>query len=218
MFLCYQCTGFQKAGPGNCSNTFELDTDTCTLTYKLSDCTLQIQHKGTDQAIKSLTYNGASDTLTMSVTSHFPAASGDLTFATSTPNTIQCPAAPANRPEDHKLGEGALIADLDRPEDLVAVEAADGPCCLNCTLPLVKYYSVDHGPGHSPFCGETCIDPKKFALYHFFEKNLTLGSEEHPCHDQYTQDGGRYAFYHSTVTHGVPGIFSVTLDLYSETA
>ena len=32
---------------------------------------------------------------------------------------------------------------------------------------MKKYYSVDHGAFHAPFCGETCLDPKKFNIYHF---------------------------------------------------
>ena len=96
-------------------------------------------------------------------------------------------------------------------------KAEDTPCCANpCTLPLIKYYSVDHGPFHTPFCGETCLDPKKFNIYHLFEKNLTVADGEYPCSHQFTQDGGFYSNYSSTVTHGIPGVLAVTLDLYSE--
>merc|ERR1712216_982678 len=90
-----------------------------------------------------------------------------------------------------------------------------GPCCEACTLPLTKYISVDHGFGHAPFCGETCIDPKDFWKYKIFESNLTISTVEHPCAHQYTPDGRFYSVYNSTVTHGVPGVFSVTLDLYA---
>ena len=91
------------------------------------------------------------------------------------------------------------------------------PCCANaCTAPEIKYYSVDHGMFHHPFCGETCLDPKKFSIYHLFEKNLTVADGEHPCSRQFTEDGGFYSVYNSTVTHGVPGLLSVTLDLYEE--
>ena len=73
-----------------------------------------------------------------------------------------------------------------------------------------------HGFGHHPFCGETCLDPKKFGIYHIFEKNLTEATETHPCSHQFTQDGGFYSNYTKTVTHGVPGVLAVTLDLYAE--
>jgi hypothetical protein len=79
----------------------------------------------------------------------------------------------------------------------------------------MKFISVDHGMGHAPFCGETCIDPKKFNTYHFFEKNLTQDNTSHPCAHQYTPDGRFYSVYNGTVTHGVPHILSVTLDLYA---
>lgn len=53
---------------------------------------------------------------------------------------------------------------------------ADGPCCTECKLPEKKFFSVDHGFGHEPFCGETCIDPAKYkgwslvviGFYHLF--------------------------------------------------
>ena len=81
-----------------------------------------------------------------------------------------------------------------------------------------KFYSVDHGMGHQPFCGETCLDPKKYKLYHLFEKNLTKATEypTHPCMHQFDTKGGHYSVYTKTVTHGVPGLLSVTLDLWGE--
>ena len=97
------------------------------------------------------------------------------------------------------------------------VKDSDTPCCATpCAAPTIKYYSVDHGFGHHPFCGETCLDPKKFGIYHLFEKNLTVADGEHPCSRQFTQDGGFDSNYSSTVTHGVPGLLAVTLDLYAE--
>lgn len=94
--------------------------------------------------------------------------------------------------------------------------SADGPCCKTCELPLVKYYSVDLAHG---FCGEACMDPKKFSTYKKFEANLTLVNDTYPdCSGQYAADGTHYTDYDSTVTHGDPfGILSVTLDLYAPT-
>jgi len=85
-----------------------------------------------------------------------------------------------------------------------------------CDLPLVKYYSVDLAHG---FCGDACMDPKKFSIYKKFEANLTLVDDENPdCSGQYTPDGKFYTDYDSTVTHGDPfGILAVTLDLYAPT-
>eukprot|EP00930_Biecheleria_cincta_P044048 TRINITY_DN3021_c0_g1_i3.p1 TRINITY_DN3021_c0_g1~~TRINITY_DN3021_c0_g1_i3.p1 ORF type:complete len:273 (-),score=30.64 TRINITY_DN3021_c0_g1_i3:243-989(-) len=93
-----------------------------------------------------------------------------------------------------------------------------GPYCCpkgkTCAPPLLKYYSVDVANG---FCGEACMDPKRFGTFKKFEANLTLIDSAHPaCAKQFTPDGKYYADYSSTVTHGDPfGILSVTLDLYA---
>merc|ERR1719265_770145 len=87
----------------------------------------------------------------------------------------------------------------------------DSPCCKSCTEPLEKYYSVDVKHG---FCGEACMDPKKFSIYKVFEKNLTLADSVNPCSEQFTPVGTHYTEYSETVTHGVPGLLAVTLDLY----
>jgi len=99
---------------------------------------------------------------------------------------------------------------------LVVAASAAGPCCKKCELPLIKYYSVDRAHG---FCGDACMDPKKFSIYKKFEANLTLVDDENPdCSGQYTPDGKFYTDYDSTVTHGDPfGILAVTLDLYAPT-
>ncbi len=90
------------------------------------------------------------------------------------------------------------------------------PCCVACELPLKKYFSVDHGWGHPPYCGETCLDPSDFDIYHMFEPNLTDASGvPHPCAHQYAPNGNMYSVYNSTVTHGWPGVLAITLDLYS---
>ena len=33
--------------------------------------------------------------------------------------------------------------------------------------------------------------------------------------EQFTPTGGHYTKYSSTVTHGIPGLLSITLDLYA---
>jgi len=99
----------------------------------------------------------------------------------------------------------------------VCHDTVEKPCCQNCKTPLQKFISVDHGFGHAPFCGETCIDPKKFGIYHLFEPNLTKAENiSNPCGHQYGPNGRTFSHYNSTVTHGWPGVFSVTLDLYSQ--
>lgn len=113
-----------------------------------------------------------------------------------------------------------MTLDMYSPAKLTEeLQDSHTPCC-NGTCPegMKKYYSVDHGFGHSPFCGETCLDPKKYKIYHLFEKNLTLATEhpDHPCMYQFDPVGGHYSVYNKTVTHGVPGLLAVTLDLWGE--
>jgi len=102
------------------------------------------------------------------------------------------------------------------PKVAAPVKIADSttPCCdKTCVLPLMKYFSTDAPHG---FCGEACMDPKKFDIYHKFEANLTLATDDHPCSEQRTPDNAKhYTDYFSTVTHGIPGVLAVTLDLYA---
>jgi hypothetical protein len=84
-------------------------------------------------------------------------------------------------------------------------------CCKACVAPLVKYYSVDVPHG---FCGETCVNPSSYFIFKIFEKNLTLSDSDTPCSGQFTPVGTHYTEYSETVTHGVPGLLAVTLDLY----
>jgi len=89
----------------------------------------------------------------------------------------------------------------------------EGKCCDTCDASqgLVKYYSTDGVYDH---CGETCIKPAEFWLYKIFEKNLTLAPYEHICKDLISNNGSHYSVYSSTVSHGIPYIFTATLDLY----
>jgi len=112
-------------------------------------------------------------------------------------------------PEDVALFEKLRSS----PHQVTTVEAAgDSPCCKSCASPLEKYYSVDVPHG---FCGETCMDPKRYWLFKVFESNLTKASDDTPCSEQFTPTGGHYTKYSSTVTHGLPGVLSITLDLYA---
>jgi hypothetical protein len=83
------------------------------------------------------------------------------------------------------------------------------PCCQNACKAngMEKYYSIAASMFGVPHCGECCMDPSKYSLYHFFEKNLTKASTDTPCSDF------GYTKYDSTVTHGF-GPVKMTLDLY----
>lgn len=96
------------------------------------------------------------------------------------------------------------------------VRTSQEPCCKKpCEAPLEKYFSTDAPHG---FCGEACMDPKKFWIYHKFESNLTKATTEHPCSQQLTPSNSQnYTRYMSTVTHGIPHVLAVTLDLYAPT-
>lgn len=93
------------------------------------------------------------------------------------------------------------------------LETTTGKCCETCnaSLGLAKYWSTDGTYDH---CGEACIPPSQFWLYKIFEKNLTLAEEPHPCKDKISNNGSHYTEYSQTVSHGIPYIFTATLDLY----
>eukprot|EP00928_Gymnodinium_smaydae_P066545 TRINITY_DN49538_c0_g1_i1.p1 TRINITY_DN49538_c0_g1~~TRINITY_DN49538_c0_g1_i1.p1 ORF type:complete len:175 (-),score=14.83 TRINITY_DN49538_c0_g1_i1:66-551(-) len=100
---------------------------------------------------------------------------------------------------------------------LSAFVAHGRPCCQKCEAPLKKYYSVDVPHG---FCGEACMDPARIRLFKRFEANLTLveeGTDHGSCVTQFAPDGSKFTDYANTVTHGIPGLLSVTLDLYAPT-
>ena len=80
-------------------------------------------------------------------------------------------------------------------------------CCVTCTVePTKKYYSID-----SIFnrCGECCIDPDKYWIYHIFEPGLKEATVDHPCYEE------GYTVYEKTETHGAMGV-TVTLDKYKK--
>merc|ERR1711865_850150 len=83
------------------------------------------------------------------------------------------------------------------------------PCCQGkCTTTgQEKYWSIAKGFLGGVHCGECCMSPKDYKLYHLFEKNLTHSDVDSPC------DTFGYTKYDSTVTHGF-GPVKMTLDLY----
>jgi len=92
--------------------------------------------------------------------------------------------------------------------DLVAVE--DTPCCVGACKVAgeEKYYSVAQSIFGTKHCGECCMNPKNYNLYHIFEKNLTHADNDSPCAKTFG-----YTKYDSTATHGF-GPVKMTLDLY----
>ena len=110
-------------------------------------------------------------------------------------------------------GLNRTLAPVDHSTCDDDVLRTEGKCCDTCDASqgLVKYYSTDGVYDH---CGETCIKPAEFWLYKIFEKNLTLAPYEHICKDLISNNGSHYSVYSSTVSHGIPYIFTATLDLY----
>merc|ERR1711871_733732 len=80
-------------------------------------------------------------------------------------------------------------------------------CDCDTANGYAKYYSIadDSGPW---LCGETCIRPSFYWIFHIFEQNLTKAVTNTPCAD------AGYTVYNSTQTHGGGGLYC-TLDLYS---
>ena len=90
---------------------------------------------------------------------------------------------------------------------LFAYAAAEEKCCEECTKENeIKYYSIDTLFNR---CGECCMDPDKYWIYHIFESGLTEAEVEHPCEEL------GYTEYETTETHGAMGI-TMTLDKYKK--
>ena len=93
---------------------------------------------------------------------------------------------------------------------VLGVPATPMPRCCHgpCKAGTSKYYSIAHDPftGHW-HCGESCIKPSSYWLYHIFEKNLTLSSSPSPC------ASFGYSKYNHTEVDGVPPI-AVTVDFF----
>merc|ERR1719456_324363 len=107
----------------------------------------------------------------------------------------------------HGFGPVKMTLDL---YDLPKVEAEPTtPCCQGkCKEPgMEKYWSIAKSMFGTPHCGESCMNPKDYKLYHFFEANLTKSEVDSPC----VSFG--YTKYDSTPTHGF-GPVKMTLDLY----
>lgn len=99
------------------------------------------------------------------------------------------------------------------PEDAQAVqETQTDKCCVGAcdkSKGLEKYWSIASGILGEKHCGEACMEPSQYNLYHFFEKNLTKSDSDYPCRDF------GFTVYDSTPTHGF-GPIKMTLDLYNK--
>merc|ERR1711968_93813 len=106
------------------------------------------------------------------------------------------------------LSQVTLAVPVWQPESNATAVDGDQPCCQGkCTKPgEEKYWSLARGL-FKKHCGECCMNPKEYKLYHFFEKNLTKSAVDSPC------KSFGYSKYDSTVTHGF-GPIKMTLDLY----
>ena len=90
---------------------------------------------------------------------------------------------------------------------LFAAVASDEKCCVECTVEgEIKYYSIDKIFDR---CGECCMNPDKYWIYHIFESGLTEADVDHPCEEL------GYTEYEKTETHGAMGI-TMTLDKYKK--
>ena len=83
----------------------------------------------------------------------------------------------------------------------------DEMCCQGaCTVEgEEKFYSIDDRTG---YCGECCMAPEDYDLYHKFEKNLLPANSTTICADLH------YTTYIDTPTHGF-GPVKMTLDMYA---
>ena len=90
---------------------------------------------------------------------------------------------------------------------LFVAVVSDEKCCEACTVEgEIKYYSIDTLFNR---CGECCMNPDKYWIYHIFESGLTEAQVDHPCEEL------GYTEYEKTETHGAMGI-TVTLDKYKK--
>mgnify|MGYP003385198470 CR=1 FL=1 len=80
-------------------------------------------------------------------------------------------------------------------------------CCEGtCTVDgEEKFWSLDDRTG---YCGECCMKPEDYDLYHKFEKNLLPANSTTICSDLGFND------YLMTETHGA-GAVKMTLDMYA---
>ena len=85
-------------------------------------------------------------------------------------------------------------------------------CCDECTKEgEIKYYSIATGVIDKTYvrCGECCMNPDQYWIYHIFESGLTEADVDHPCYEL------GFTEYETTETHGAMAI-TMTLDKYKK--
>jgi hypothetical protein len=106
----------------------------------------------------------------------------------------------------HGVGKVKMTLDLYDHADKKSDD--DEMCCADaCTVEgEEKYYSIDT---RHDLCGECCMKPEDYNLYHIFERGLKKAEDGDfsPC------TGLGFPKYTETVTHGFWKI-KMTLDLY----
>lgn len=111
------------------------------------------------------------------------------------------------------VGSSALHEILKRLEAVGgSPPPSDVPVAEECNIEegLEKYYSID---AIFNKCGETCLDPRTYALYKVFEPGLKRAAS--PSQEVCQELG--YRQYGRTVAHGFSKFDRVTLDLYDPT-
>lgn len=91
-FICFQTLGMQASGPGNCSNTFTFNENTCELNVGISECQKQVAVQHTDLHIQSLSYDSTIDAINLVGETHMPGWTNPAVFPRAA-NVIQCPPA-----------------------------------------------------------------------------------------------------------------------------
>lgn len=94
LFICFQTLGMQASGPGNCSNSFTYNENTCELSVDISDCQKLVATQHTDVEMQSITYDGTNDAINMVGKTHMPGWTNPAVFPRA-PSGIQCPPATA---------------------------------------------------------------------------------------------------------------------------
>ena len=99
-----------------------------------------------------------------------------------------------------------MTLDLYNPVEEVSSEGSE--CCVGaCEVEgEEKYYSIDT---RHDLCGECCMKPSLYGLYHLFEKSLVKAEDG----DLFPCEPLGFPKYTETVTHGVWPV-TMTLDLY----
>ncbi len=67
-----------------------------------------------------------------------------------------------------------------------ALSTTDQPCCKSCVEPQEMYWSIDK---LNNMCGQCCMEPKNYPIFHIFEANLTKATDNTPCGER------KYPYY-----------------------